>query len=71
MFIIKSICKVIKVFKIDNTFNFDTTKKFENVSDYFLFDTKTNLHGGSGKNLIGILKNYNSKKPFFLSGGIN
>jgi len=69
---IKSICKVIKVFKIDNTFNFDSIKKFENVSDYFLFDTKTNLHGGSGKKFDWtILKNYNSKKYFFLSGGIS
>ena len=69
---IKSICKVIKVFKIDNTFNFDSIKKFENVSDYFLFDTKTNLHGGSGKKFDWtILKNYDSKKHFFLSGGIS
>jgi phosphoribosylanthranilate isomerase len=67
---IKSICKVIKVFKIDDTFNFDKVKKFENVSDYYLFDTKTNLHGGSGKKFNWeILKNYNSKKYFFLSGG--
>ena len=69
---IKSICKVIKVFKIDDTFNFDKLKKFENVSDYYLFDTKTNLHGGSGKKFNWeILKNYNSKKYFFLSGGIS
>jgi phosphoribosylanthranilate isomerase len=69
---IKSICKVIKVFKIDDTFNFDKIKKFENVSDYYLFDTKTNLHGGSGiKFDWEILKKYNSKKKFFLSGGIS
>ncbi len=69
---IKSFCKVIKVFKIDDTFDFNTIKKFENVSDYFLFDTKTNLHGGSGKKFDWkILKNYNSKKNFFLSGGIS
>ena len=69
---IKSICKVIKVFKIDDTFNFDKIKKFENVSDYYLFDTKTNLHGGSGMKFDWeILKKYNSKKKFFLSGGIS
>ena len=69
---IKSICKVIKVFKIDDTFNFDKVKKFENVSDYYLFDTKTNLHGGNWKKFNWeILKNYNSKKYFFLSGGIS
>ena len=50
----------------------DNFKKFENVSDYYLFDTKTNLHGGSGKKFNWeILKNYNSKKYFFLSGGIS
>jgi len=71
-FSIKSICKVIKVFKIDDTFNFDNIKIFENVSDYYLFDTKTNLHGGSGiKFDWEILKKYNSKKKFFLSGGIS
>jgi phosphoribosylanthranilate isomerase len=60
------------VFKINNTFNFNTTKNFEEVSDYFLFDTKSDLHGGSGiKFDWNVLKNYNSKKPFFLSGGIN
>ena len=69
---IKSTCKVIKVFKIDDTFNFDNIKIFENVSDYYLFDTKTNLHGGSGiKFDWEILKKYNSKKKFFLSGGIS
>ena len=69
---IKSICKVIKVFKIDDTFDFDKIKKFENVSDYYLFDTKTNLHGGSGMKFDWeILKKYNSKKKFFLSGGIS
>jgi phosphoribosylanthranilate isomerase len=69
---LKTFVKIIKVFKINNTFNFNTTKNFEEVSDYFLFDTKSDLHGGSGiKFDWNILKNYNSKKPFFLSGGIN
>jgi phosphoribosylanthranilate isomerase len=69
---LKPFVKIIKVFKINNTFNFNTTKNFEEVSDYFLFDTKSDLHGGSGiKFDWNILKNYNSKKPFFLSGGIN
>ena len=69
---LKPSVKIIKVFKINNTFNFNTTKNFEEVSDYFLFDTKSDLHGGSGiKFDWNILKNYNSKKPFFLSGGIN
>ena len=69
---LKPFVKIIKVFKINNTFNFNTTKNFEEVSNYFLFDTKSDLHGGSGiKFDWNTLKNYNSKKPFFLSGGIN
>ncbi len=69
---LKSIIKIIKVFKINNDFNFKSTKMFESVSDYFLFDTKSNLHGGSGEKFDwNILKNYEGKKPFFLSGGID
>ena len=64
--------KIIKVFKIDYNFNFKKTEEFEEVCDYFLFDTKSQLHGGSGKKFDwGLLKNYNCKKDFFLSGGID
>ena len=64
--------KIIKVFKIDYNFNFKKTEEFEEVSDYFLFDTKSQLHGGSGKKFDwDLLKNYNCKKDFFLSGGID
>ena len=64
--------KIIKVFKIDYTFNFKKTEEFEEVCDYFLFDTKSQLHGGSGKKFDwDLLKNYNCKKDFFLSGGID
>ena len=64
--------KIIKVFKIDYNFNFKKTEEFEEVCDYFLFDTKSQLHGGSGKKFDwDLLKNYNCKKDFFLSGGID
>ena len=64
--------KIIKVFKIDYNFNFKKTEEFEEVCDYFLFDTKSHLHGGSGKKFDwDLLKNYNCKKDFFLSGGID
>ena len=63
--------KIIKVFKIDYNFNFKKTEEFEEVCDYFLFDTKSQLHGGSGKKFDwDLLKNYNCKK-IFLSGGID
>jgi len=67
----ESYCKVIKVFNIGKDFDFEKLSSFEEVCDYFLFDTKGDSYGGSGiKFNWEILKNYNSKKPFFLSGGI-
>ncbi len=62
---------VIKAFSVDESFRFDTTKAYEKEVDYFLFDTKTPLHGGSGKKFNWeILNRYKGYKPFFLSGGI-
>ena len=63
--------KIIKVFSIANDFNFEDLKPFEAVADYFLFDTKGKLPGGNGTKFNWkILKDYDSEKPFFLSGGI-
>ena len=63
--------EVIKVFSILNTFDFAALKPFENVCDYFLFDTKGKLPGGNGTTFDWkVLENYPSTKPFFLSGGI-
>ena len=63
--------EVIKVFGIKETFDFERTKEFEEVCDYFLFDTKGKERGGTGITFDwGILKNYNATIPFFLSGGI-
>jgi phosphoribosylanthranilate isomerase len=62
---------VIKVFSILDTFEFGGLKPFENVCDYFLFDTKGKLPGGNGTTFDWkVLENYPSSKPFFLSGGI-
>lgn len=63
--------RVIKVFKVDENFDGRILKNFESVCDYFLFDTKTANHGGSGKRFDWeILKTLEIKKPFFLGGGI-
>lgn len=63
--------EIIKVFSADENFDFEIIKPFESVCDYFLFDTKGKLPGGNGTTFDWtILKKYNSKKPFFLSGGI-
>lgn len=63
--------KIIKTFSINETFNFDYLQPFEQVCDYFLFDTKGKSPGGNGiKFDWKILQKYKSPKPFFLSGGI-
>ncbi|WP_319592309.1 phosphoribosylanthranilate isomerase [uncultured Draconibacterium sp.] len=62
---------VLKAFPIDDDFKFATTATYEGNVDYFLFDTKTKQHGGSGKKFNWqILENYTGNTPFFLSGGI-
>ncbi|MDO6473064.1 phosphoribosylanthranilate isomerase [Maribacter sp. 1_MG-2023] len=62
---------IIKVFSIKEEFDFDVLTPYENVCDYYLFDTKGKLPGGNGYTFNwSVLKNYPSTKPFFLSGGI-
>lgn len=62
---------VIKVFSVDQNMDFGTTKKFEGLVDYFLFDTKSPKHGGTGEKFDwDILQKYKGSEPVFLSGGI-
>ena len=62
---------VIKVFPIMDASNFRVTGDYEAVADYFLFDTKTDLYGGSGQKFNwNILQEYTGNKSFLLSGGI-
>ncbi|GGW22851.1 phosphoribosylanthranilate isomerase [Arenibacter certesii] len=63
--------EIIKVFSIKDNFDFSVLEAYEEVCDYFLFDTKGKLPGGNGYAFSWkILKEYPSKKPYFLSGGI-
>jgi phosphoribosylanthranilate isomerase len=63
--------KIIKAFSVDDNFNFETTQPYEKVANFFLFDTKTKNHGGSGEKFNwAILEKYDGHIPFFLSGGI-
>lgn len=63
--------EIIKVFSIQDNFDFDVLEDYETVCDYFLFDTKGKLPGGNGYTFEwSVLENYPSNKPFFLSGGI-
>ena len=63
--------RCIKVFSIKEEFDFSVLKAYEEVCDYFLFDTKGELPGGNGYVFDwSVLKDYPSTKPYFLSGGI-
>lgn len=62
---------VIKVFSVDNTFDFRTAKSYTQVVDFFLFDTKGKHRGGNAFRFDWtLLQNYDQEVPFFLSGGI-
>lgn len=64
--------EVIKAFGLAESFDFSQLEPYLNAVDYFLFDTQTPVHGGSGKVFDWkLLTNYSLKKPYFLSGGID
>jgi len=68
---LKGEIEVIKAFGINEAFDFNTLHAYADVVDYFLFDTQTIDHGGSGKTFNWqLLENYTLDKPYFLSGGI-
>ena len=57
---------------MDVSFDFTTLESYLNVVDFFLFDTQTPIHGGSGKVFDWtLLSKYSYQKPYFLSGGID
>jgi len=63
--------KIIKVFSIDDLFDFALVNSYVPHTDYFLFDTKGKLHGGNAQRFNWeLLKKYEGQTPFFLSGGI-
>ncbi len=69
---INEMVPVIKAFGLNEDFDFSICKEFEQSCSYFLFDTKTENFGGSGKKFNWeILNKYEFKTPFFLSGGIS
>lgn len=63
--------EIIKAFRINKNSVDQGLAKYEDVCDYFLFDTRTDLFGGSGVKFDwNLLDRLNIQKPFFLSGGI-
>ena len=65
--------QLIKAVNIANISDIEKTKNYNSdCCDYFLFDTKTHLPGGSGKKFEWwTLDWYDGEIPFFLSGGIS
>jgi phosphoribosylanthranilate isomerase len=63
---------VIKVFSIDEHFDFVKVEPYKKAVDSFLFDTKSDSYGGTGKTFDwNILTGYDYDVPFFLSGGLS
>lgn len=62
---------VIKSFPIAEASDFMACTRYEGFCDFFLFDTKTPLYGGSGRQFDwDTVKAYRGATPFLLSGGI-
>jgi phosphoribosylanthranilate isomerase len=64
--------KVVKAFGLNEDFDFSILIDYIDKVDFFLFDTKTPAHGGSGRRFDwSILDKYPLTIPFFLSGGLS
>ncbi len=64
--------RLIKAFSIASSKDLEIVSEYEGRVDYFLFDTKCEEYGGSGKSFDwSVLAEYKGKTPFLLSGGIN
>lgn len=63
--------KIIKMFQISSKEDLEPTSRFEPYVDYFLFETKCDSYGGSGKKFDWeILDDNPCFTPFILTGGI-
>lgn len=64
--------RVMKVFSVGDAFDFKQLGQYNPFVEYFLFDTKGKARGGNGEVFNWeLLRNYDQKVPFFLSGGID
>lgn len=63
---------VIKAFQVDEQFDVNSLPAYQSSCRYFLFDTKSEMRGGSGKTFDhSILEKYELEIPYFLSGGLS
>lgn len=63
--------EILKVISVKDKINWTLLEEYLPCTDYFLFDTYTKQHGGSGKQFNwNLLEDYPFEIPFLLSGGI-
>jgi phosphoribosylanthranilate isomerase len=62
---------VIKAFRVDEGFDFDSTAAYATCADLFLFDAQGAAPGGNGRRFDWtLLAGYNGTTDYLLSGGI-
>jgi len=63
--------KIIKAFGIATEDDLEATHLYEGLTEYYLFDTKSDSHGGTGTHFNWqVLDAYKGSTQFLLSGGI-
>lgn len=63
--------KIMKAISVKSEEDIQRCKEYYGHVDYFLFDTKTPMKGGSGEQFDwSVLQSYEGTTPFLLSGGI-
>lgn len=69
---LKKYVPVIKAFHINEQFDFRLLGEYRKSCSCFLFDTKGEGYGGTGKKFNwDLLQQHTIEKPYFLSGGID
>jgi phosphoribosylanthranilate isomerase len=64
--------KLWKVISVGETIDWETLRDYVGLVEYFLFDTATVAHGGSGRKFNWqVLESYPFEKGFLLSGGLD
>lgn len=64
--------RIIKAFSIAQPRDLNISSEYQDICDYYLFDTRSINYGGSGRQFDwNILYRYSGSTPFLLSGGIN
>lgn len=63
--------QVMKVFGVGASFDFSQLEPYLPVADFFLFDTQSPQHGGTGLSFQwSMLQEYPYDRPFWVGGGV-